>query len=318
MKVGLPRTIARPFLMLLMVLLAACASTAQRPSPISSPCAGGDCAAGSGVSGVQLFVEPQAKEAPVLTAIRGATHSIWIEMYLITNLDVVYALEHAAHRGVETRVLLEMNPYGGGDVSPRLLSEKLTAAGVAVRQANPAFTLTHAKFMFVDSATAYIMTCNLTQSALGGSASATNREYLIVDTHAEDTAAVAAVAAIFQADWDRTQPVVNDANLVSDPAWRKALITNQASPPEGVPVFEWRGLADTLLDPSLSIGLVLRYCDSGANVMTEQTSGVGHGEAAIDDAPHYSQSLADMANGMAPTSDCGKPLSVPPAPPHLA
>jgi hypothetical protein len=27
------------------------------------------------------------------------------------------------------------------------------------------------------------MTCNLTQSALGGSANATNREYLIADTH---------------------------------------------------------------------------------------------------------------------------------------
>jgi phosphatidylserine/phosphatidylglycerophosphate/cardiolipin synthase-like enzyme len=174
------------------------------------------------VSGVQLFVEPQAKEAPVLTAIRGATHSIWIEMYLFTNLDVIYALEDAAHRGVETRVLLEMNPYGGGDVSPRLLSEKLTAAGVAVRPANPAFTFTHAKFMLVDGATAYIMTCNLTQSALGGSASATNREYLIADTHAEDTAAV---AAIFQADWDRTQPVVNDANLVVSPTNSRAKLT---------------------------------------------------------------------------------------------
>jgi phosphatidylserine/phosphatidylglycerophosphate/cardiolipin synthase-like enzyme len=111
------------------------------------------------VSGVQLFVEPEAKEAPVLAAIRGATHSIWIEMYLFTNLDVVCALEDAAHRGVETRVLLEMNPYGSGDVSPRLLSEKLTATGVQVRPTNPAFTYTHAKFMLVDGATAYIMEC---------------------------------------------------------------------------------------------------------------------------------------------------------------
>ena len=66
------------------------------------------------------------------------------------------------------------------------------------------------------------MTCNLTQSALGGSASATNREYAIVDTHAEDTVAV---AAIFQADWDRTQPVVNDANLVVSPTNSRAKLT---------------------------------------------------------------------------------------------
>lgn len=175
------------------------------------------------MSGVHLFVEPQAKEAPVLAAIRSATHSIWIEMYLFTNTDVVYALEDAAHRGVETRVLLEMNPYGGGDVSPRLLSEKLAAAGVAVRPANPAFTFTHAKFMLIDGATAYIMTCNLTQSALGGSANATNREYLIADTHAEDAAAV---DAIFRADWDRTQPAVNDANLVVSPTNSRAKLAS--------------------------------------------------------------------------------------------
>jgi len=110
------------------------------------------------VSGVHLFVEPQAKGAPVLAAIRGATRSIWIEMYLLTNCDVIYALEDAAHRGVETRVLLEMTPYGGSDVSPHLLSEKLTAAGVTVRPSNPAFTFTHAKTLLVDGSAAYIMT----------------------------------------------------------------------------------------------------------------------------------------------------------------
>jgi cardiolipin synthase A/B len=77
--------------------------------------------------------------------------------------------------------------------------------------------------MLVDGATAYTMTCNLTQSALGGSASATNREYAIVDTHAEDTAAV---AAIFQADWHRTQPVVNDVNLVVSPTNSSAKLTS--------------------------------------------------------------------------------------------
>jgi phosphatidylserine/phosphatidylglycerophosphate/cardiolipin synthase-like enzyme len=147
-------------LMALLLILTACATTAHRPSPISSPCAGGDCSAGPGVNGVHLFVEPQVKEAPILSAIRSATRSIWMEIYLLTNTDVIYALEDAAHRGVETRVLLEMNPSGGGDVSPCLLGEELTAAGVSVRPANPTFTFTHAKFMLVDGATAYIMECN--------------------------------------------------------------------------------------------------------------------------------------------------------------
>jgi cardiolipin synthase len=214
---------ARPCLVFLCLLLAACASTAQRASPTGAPCVGAGCAAGPGVSGVHLFFEPEPKETPVLAAIRGATHSIWIEMYLLTNLDVIYALEDAAHRGVETRLLLEMNPYGGSDVRPRVLSDELTATGVQVRPANPAFTYTHAKLMLIDGATSYIMTCNLTKSALGGSASAKNREYAIIDTSAVDAAAV---AAIFQADWDRTAPMVNNANLVISPLNSRAKLTS--------------------------------------------------------------------------------------------
>jgi uncharacterized membrane protein HdeD (DUF308 family) len=100
----------------------------------------------------------------------------------------------------------------------------------------------------------------------------------------------------------------------TDPAWRKAMIANQAPlPPDGVPVFIGHGLADTLIDPSLSTGLVARYCDKGANVTTEWIAGVGHGEAAIDAAPHYIQWLAGIAEGKAPASDCGKSLPAPPA-----
>jgi pimeloyl-ACP methyl ester carboxylesterase len=101
----------------------------------------------------------------------------------------------------------------------------------------------------------------------------------------------------------------------SDPTWRKAMIANQAPlPPDGVPVFIGHGLADTLIDPSLSTGLVSRYCDKGAKVTTEWIPSVGHGEAAIDAAPHYVDWLAAIAEGKAPASECGQPLPVPPAP----
>ena len=59
------------------------------------------------------------------------------------------------------------------------------------------------------------MTCNLTKSALGGSSGATNREYAIVDTSADD---VREAQMIFQADWDRRQtPTLADPNLVVSP-----------------------------------------------------------------------------------------------------
>jgi len=47
------RRFSRVFLMLLFLMLAACASTTQRPSPVSSPCVGTDCGAGPGASGVR-------------------------------------------------------------------------------------------------------------------------------------------------------------------------------------------------------------------------------------------------------------------------
>jgi pimeloyl-ACP methyl ester carboxylesterase len=100
----------------------------------------------------------------------------------------------------------------------------------------------------------------------------------------------------------------------TDPDWRKAFIANQAPQPSaGIPVFIGHGLADTLIDPSLSTGLVSRYCEKGANVTSDWQSGVGHAEAAIDAAPRYVEWLTGIAGGKTPSSDCGKPLPVPPA-----
>ncbi len=71
--------------------------------------------------------------------------------------------------------------------------------------------------MIIDNTTAYIMTSNFSRAALGGYSGSngySNREYDIVDTNPQD---VQAVAAIFQADWNRTTAQINDPNLVVSP-----------------------------------------------------------------------------------------------------
>jgi phosphatidylserine/phosphatidylglycerophosphate/cardiolipin synthase-like enzyme len=68
--------------------------------------------------------------------------------------------------------------------------------------------------MVIDQSTAYIMTSNFTNAALGTGSYTKNREYDIVDTNAQD---VQAVDAIFQADWNHTTASFNDANLVVSP-----------------------------------------------------------------------------------------------------
>jgi phosphatidylserine/phosphatidylglycerophosphate/cardiolipin synthase-like enzyme len=150
----------------------------------------------------------------VLQAIRSAQTSIWVEVYLLTDYNVIKALEDAEQRGVDVRVLLEMNPYGVGTTAPQVTLQKLQTVGIKARGANPAFHYTHEKALIVDNATLYLLTANLSKSGLGGSSYADNREYGVVDTAAAD---VREAAAIFEADWARTTPALSDPNLVVSP-----------------------------------------------------------------------------------------------------
>jgi cardiolipin synthase len=171
-------------------------------------------AAGTGVQGLQVFVEPDASYQVVTNAIQGAKKSVWVEMYLLTERHVISALEEAAHQGIDVRVMLEGHPYGSGSSSPQQTIDKLNAAGVQAKTTNPGFALTHEKGMLIDGSTAFIMSSNFTLSALGGSSSTTNREYGIIDGNQQD---VQAVAAIFNADWNRSTAQFNDSNLVVSP-----------------------------------------------------------------------------------------------------
>ena len=172
---------------------------------------------GSGVQGVRVFVEPDAGDHIITSAIVGAKKSVWVEMYLLSDRNVIRALEEAAHKGIDVRVMLEMHPYGGGS-SPRKVLDQLLAAGVKAQPSNSDFALTHEKGMIIDGAIAYIMTSNFTRAALGGTsggkAGTTNREYDIVDSNTQD---VQSVIAVFNADWNHTTAQFNDPNLVISP-----------------------------------------------------------------------------------------------------
>lgn len=175
-----------------------------------------------GVQGVQLYVEPDDGEGVITGAINNAQKSVWLEMYLLSDRNVINALEDAAHRNVAVRVMLEGHPYGGGSLSPSETIAKLNTTGVKAKTTNPSFALTHEKGMVIDGKTAYIMTSNFTLSALGGSKSTRNREYGIIDGNPQD---VQAVQDIFQADWNRQTPQINNTNLVVSPINSRARIT---------------------------------------------------------------------------------------------
>ncbi|HSN74086.1 MAG TPA: phospholipase D-like domain-containing protein, partial [Anaerolineae bacterium] len=157
---------------------------------------------------LELLAMPDAGSAPVLQAIDGARASIRLKIYLITNNAVVEALGQAAQRGVDVRVIIEEEPYGGGD-SNALAAQAMTAAGVQVRARPGAFVYSHEKSLVVDDRRSYIMTHNLTNSSFNR-----NREYMAI---VEDSAVVAEVAQVFDADWERVEPDLGSALLVWSP-----------------------------------------------------------------------------------------------------
>jgi phosphatidylserine/phosphatidylglycerophosphate/cardiolipin synthase-like enzyme len=174
-------------------------------------------ALGAGVRNVDVIVEPDDGVRVITRAIRDATRSIWLTMYLLTNRTIIHALEYAHASGVQVRVILEPHPYGTLRDSNRSAYNNLMAADIPVHWASPRFQLTHEKSMLVDGATAYIMTTNFTRSAFKA-----NREFDVVDHDARD---VAALRALFSADWNDRPYAPSDPNLPVSPADARPLLT---------------------------------------------------------------------------------------------
>ena len=184
-----------------------------------------NCTSCAGAQGVRVYVEPNDGEQVITGAIKSASKSIWLEIYILSDRNVIRALEEEANRGLDVRVMLEPHPFGGGSSAPRTLDE-LKAAGVKAQFSNSNFTLTHEKGMIIDGTTVYIMTSNFSRAALGGSSSGSgtrNREYGIIDTNTQD---VLAVSNIFNADWNHTPAQFNDANLVVSPVNSRSAFMN--------------------------------------------------------------------------------------------
>ena len=247
----------------LCLLLAACNVYISTPSTTSSGGSGigsstgtgsnscqSNCIVGSGVHGVRVFVEPDAGEQPIVNAIDSAQKSVWVEMYLLSDRNVIRALEDAANRSLDVRVMLEPHPVGGSP--PARTIDQLTAAGVKAQDTDPAFSLTHEKGMIIDGTTAYIMTSNFTRSALGGYGSGSsyqnNREYDIVDTNPQD---VQAVITIFNADWNRTTAQFNDPNLVVSPVNSRSDFTSLINSAHHTLLIEAEEMQDSSIEQAI-------------------------------------------------------------------
>jgi phosphatidylserine/phosphatidylglycerophosphate/cardiolipin synthase-like enzyme len=173
---------------------------------------------------MSLWVMPDAGITPLISALTAAQKSIRIELYMLTDHDataqIVQTLVDRAKAGVDVEVILEAKPYippappscqpdpASSDVNGEAI-KALLAGGVKVKRSSPKFKFTHEKAMVIDGTTAYIMTCNWSNSAF-----VSNREYVILDRDSTD---VGEVLKIFQADWDETAYHAQAPNLVVSP-----------------------------------------------------------------------------------------------------
>ena len=141
-----------------------------------------------------LIVLPDDSVQPILDAIDGATKSLRIKMFIFTDPSLLDAVIAAHRRGVDVRIML--NPKRRSGVSENDESRsKLEAAGIEVRDSNPAFDLTHEKSMVVDDKAAFVKSLNWQTKNLTGT-----RDYAVITRHAHE---VEEIINGFEADWSR-------------------------------------------------------------------------------------------------------------------
>lgn len=162
-----------------------------------------------------LVVLPEDGRFAILDEINGARSTIDLYIYLLPADEVIEALHEAHDRGVVVRVILERDPFGGGN-SNQAAYDRLDAAGIDVRWASDRFRFSHVKTFVVDSRIAVVMTLNLSWSALTA-----NREFAVITTAADD---VDTISALFEADW-QDMDFTPSGSIVTSPDNSRDVVT---------------------------------------------------------------------------------------------
>ncbi|MER6300093.1 phospholipase D-like domain-containing protein [Kitasatospora sp. NPDC001539] len=151
-------------------------------------------------------VFPDQDHTVVYDLIGSAARTVDVTMYELRDTTAVNALIARQRAGVRVRVILD----GQHTSVNGSAYNALKAAGVGVTYSSSAFVYTHQKTVTVDGATSLIMTGNLDSTYY-----ANDRDYGVVDTDAND---VAAIDRVFAADYARTSVTPSDGdNLVWSP-----------------------------------------------------------------------------------------------------
>jgi uncharacterized protein (TIGR03437 family) len=147
----------------------------------------------AGAQSYTLVTEPDQGLAAVYNLIGSAKSSLDMTMYELDDTQSEQLLAQAASSGVTVRVILDQNLEKSANTAAY---NYLSAHGVQVHWANPAYAATHQKTITVDGSTTAIMTLNLTSQYYS-----TTRDFAVIENDPND---IAAIEATFDADFNNS------------------------------------------------------------------------------------------------------------------
>lgn len=165
---------------------------------------------------VSLFEQPEDGRVPILTALQSAKREIDIEVYELSDKQIIAALENAKSRGIIVKVLLEHHPFGSSSFNDTV-EQQLQHDAIMVKWTNPVFALTHEKSIIIDANEVLILNQNLTASSFYK-----NREYDILDSNPQD---ISQTKTIFTDDWQRQTFTPTDSHLIVSPVTARSALT---------------------------------------------------------------------------------------------
>ena len=146
------------------------------------------------VDGDTLWILPDENvKDKLIQLLSEAETRIWLEIYMLTDTDIISQLIVAHERWVDVRVILEGNVYGLPYANTRVLNTLKDAWVPVVYADGYQFTFTHAKFWIVDDRY-YISTGNITKSFFQS-----NRDFVF---SSQDTTILDFLLEVFSHDFD--------------------------------------------------------------------------------------------------------------------
>lgn len=140
-----------------------------------------------------LIVSPINSRARILELINGAKESVWLYAEVLRDEQITQALDNAADRGVDVRVIV--NPTADEEDVPYFLDAM--SHGVQVRTLDKPYV--HAKAILIDGSRALIGSQNYSSTSLDQ-----NRELGMILTEA---GSIKRIERTYLQDWSRATPV---------------------------------------------------------------------------------------------------------------